>query len=665
MYTIYKITNTINTKTYIGKTCNINRRWKEHLYEFKKNNSYKLYRAMQKYKVENFAIKSIFSVLNIIDFNEFEIYFIHKYNSFYDGYNMTLGGEGFHGEQHPSRIGNYYTPFGKLLTTTKIIDYTNEISPSTISKWTKNPDKIISAKSICRSKYLQSFLISPIGKSYRDIGFWFEPFKTHEYTLPAIKPINRTHIKIINDYLSGISIYALTKKHILGRKKIKNILIKNKVPLRKKNIRIDIENNSQQIIQEYTNGTSVLKLAQHYNCNRKVINRILKENNIKHRSLKESRKTRSEISLDTSLLKNNVSIKNIIETHDVSKFTAIKLRKENNITTHASHIDLTFCQLYNLHIIEKCSASEIGRKLHCHYQTIINRLEKFHIPFNASYNSNLQNELKEFLNSLNIKYVENKRTIISPYELDFYLPEHNLAIEFNGVYWHSELNGKNKQYHLKKTELCETKGIHLLQIFDSEWNNSIKQQIWKSIISSKLKLNNRIYARKCKIHTPSSREVNIFLTNNHLQGYCSSQKQIGLYYNNKLVSLMTFGKSRFSKEMELIRYCNKVNINVIGGASRLLKASKFTNIISYANRRFSNGGLYIALNFKKIHDTDPNYFYTKDYKLLETRHKYQKHKLSELLTNFKNNLSEWENMKINGYDRIWDCGNIKYQYVST
>jgi hypothetical protein len=119
-------------------------------------------------------------------------------------------------------------------------------------------------------------------------------------------------------------------------------------------------------------------------------------------------------------------------------------------------------------------------------------------------------------------------------------------------------------------------------------------------------------------------------------------------------------------DYEIARFCNKLNTSVIGGFSKLfnyfVKNYEFSNIITYADKRISNGGLYQNNGFTLLRESEPNYFYTKDYKLLESRNKYQKHKLKELLPNYNSELTEWENMQLHGYDRIWDCGNYVFEY---
>lgn len=258
--------------------------------------------------------------------------------------------------------------------------------------------------------------------------------------------------------------------------------------------------------------------------------------------------------------------------------------------------------------------------------------------------------------------VSNTRGIIRPYELDIYLPDFKLAIEYNGSYWHSE-GRKEKEYHLKKTNLCNEKGIQLLHIFDFD-----DLDIWKSMISNKLGLNEKIYARKCIIKELEYKEIKDFLKINHLQGACPSKINLGLFYENELVQVMTFGKPRFNKKYnyELLRLCTKKYFNAIGGASKLFKyfTQKYKgSIISYANRRFSNGNIYKQLGFKELNKTEPNYWYTKEDKIL-SRYQCQKHKLNSLLEVFNPELSESENMTNNGYFRIYDCGNIVYEFVS-
>jgi hypothetical protein len=285
----------------------------------------------------------------------------------------------------------------------------------------------------------------------------------------------------------------------------------------------------------------------------------------------------------------------------------------------------------------------------------------------------IEEEIYTFINKLlpkNVIQLRNKDILPNRLELDILIPELNIAFEINGIYWHSESMGKYKDYHLYKTNHCNEKNIQLIHIFDYEW--IYKKPILESIIRSKLgKITNKIYARKCIIKPIIDTSVlRTFLNNNHIQGYCYSKVNLGLYYNNELVSVMTFGKNRFQKnsnQMELVRFCNKLNHMIVGGASKLF--SHFVKnhlnieeeIITFADRRFSEGNLYKQLGFVFDKNTSPSYFYWKNSNILN-RMSCQKHKLNKLLPIFDNNISEYENMLANKYRRVWDCGNKKYVF---
>jgi len=283
----------------------------------------------------------------------------------------------------------------------------------------------------------------------------------------------------------------------------------------------------------------------------------------------------------------------------------------------------------------------------------------------------IEKEIKKWISSL-IEIEENKRFYEKgkyKYEIDIFVPSKNLGIEIDGLYWHSEIaGGKDKNYHLEKTKYFEKKGIRLIHIFDNEWLE--KQDLIKSFIKNQLGLiKNKLYARKCEVKEIDTKIKNKFLNENHLQGEDKSKIKLGLFYNEELVSVMTFGKPRFNTkyEWEIIRYANKKDLSVIGSFGKLLnyfiEKYKPSSIISYADKRFFDGQIYLKNKFELINESLPNYFYTKDYKSLETRENYQKYRLKDKLEFFSPQLSEWENMQMNGYDRIWDCGNYVFGKV--
>ncbi|QPX63445.1 putative homing endonuclease [Campylobacter phage F352] len=268
--------------------------------------------------------------------------------------------------------------------------------------------------------------------------------------------------------------------------------------------------------------------------------------------------------------------------------------------------------------------------------------------------SSFEKEMSKILSN----YINNDYSILGDKELDFYLPEHNLAIECNGDYWHSESNGKDKNYHLDKTERCNEKGIQLLHIFEHSWIE--KKNIWTSIINNKLGKSKKIMARKCVIKEVPKTEEKEFLNENHLQGFTGSTVCYGLYYKDKLVCLMSFGKPRFTDkyDWELIRLCTKIGLNIIGGASKLLKHFHKHNpgsLISYSDRLYSDGSVYKQLGFEFSHFSKPGYFYFKN-GIKYSRQQFMKHMLKDKLEEFNPNLTESENMKVNGYHKVWDCG---------
>jgi hypothetical protein len=180
-----------------------------------------------------------------------------------------------------------------------------------------------------------------------------------------------------------------------------------------------------------------------------------------------------------------------------------------------------------------------------------------------------------------------------------------------------------------------------------------------------------IYGRKCVIKEVSPKNSNKFLVSNHIQGKDKASVRIGLYHNDELVSIMTFCKSRYDKNIqwEMSRYCNKIGHGVIGGASKLFKyfISKNTpkTIVSYSDRRYFTGEIYSSLGFDFIRHSPPNYHYiTDNYNSTQSRQQFQKHLLADKLELFNPELTEWENMKMNGFDRIWDCGNSKWIWSS-
>ena len=268
------------------------------------------------------------------------------------------------------------------------------------------------------------------------------------------------------------------------------------------------------------------------------------------------------------------------------------------------------------------------------------------------------------------KILENNRTLIAPQELDMVIPEKKVAVEYCGLYWHSDIAGKGRKYHLDKLKSIEEKGYRLITIFEDEW--VLKPEIVKSRLSNILGGKNltKVHARKCIIKEISPQLARSFCNENHLQGYGSGSRiKLGAFYNNILVSVMTFSKPSLAKGnkvdkiksnmWELHRFCSKLNHAIPGIASKLLKHFErnydWNEIFSFADRRWSDGNVYEKIGFTLQHETMPNYWYFKG-SSLERTHRFALRKTKD----DNPNITEWENRQLAGWNRIWDCGNLKY-----
>ena len=301
------------------------------------------------------------------------------------------------------------------------------------------------------------------------------------------------------------------------------------------------------------------------------------------------------------------------------------------------------------------SQTKIAEKLNIPSMIVRQFIKKHNLENMFTYvKSSYETELNDIYTNL---FESNDKKILSPYEIDLYNDDKHIGIEFNGNYWHGE-KIKDKRYHQQKSLLAEDKGIFLYHIFEYEWNTK-REQIFNQL-NNLLGLNQtKIYARKCVIKEVNNTEKRQFLGINHLQGDDISSIRLGLYYNDELVSLMTFVKPRFNKkyQWELSRFCSKAGCNVIGGASKLFKHFIKTynpkSIISYSNIAHTRGNLYKTLGMTLQGISEPNYVWSNGHTVL-TRYQCQKHKLLEQGYYGE---TEVDIMSNRGYYRIYDCGN--------
>lgn len=306
------------------------------------------------------------------------------------------------------------------------------------------------------------------------------------------------------------------------------------------------------------------------------------------------------------------------------------------------------------------------------------------VKYTLSY---YEDDLVSILHQINsnMQIVRHNRNLIAPYEIDVYLPEYNLGIEMNPTGTHNSSFGshdndpKAPSYHRMKTELCEKQGVFLFHIFGYEWTH--KQEIIISMLRNLVGCNtSTIYARKCIIKPVSGKDAYEFLQKNHRQGGVHSKIRYGLYFNDELVSLMTFGKIRntmgsgnedLSDCWELVRFCNKLNTSVVGGASRLFKHfiahHNPIRVRSFSDRAHTKGNLYQTLGFIPIHTNDESYVWVD----LSDNRAYsrvtaQKHNLKKFLKDDMIDLGQTEReiMEAHGYARVFDSGTITWEWTS-
>lgn len=280
--------------------------------------------------------------------------------------------------------------------------------------------------------------------------------------------------------------------------------------------------------------------------------------------------------------------------------------------------------------------------------------------------SRYEEEIADLLTSLNIEFVRNTTCLTHPLQLDFYIPDYNLAIEFNGLYWHSESSGnKNKHYHAKKTQMCDEKNVQLLTIFEDEWlshNNSIISHI-KHLCNRTSKT---IGARCMIIKEITDRNtVTSFLNSHHIQGSTMNYSiALAAYHNDKLCAVFTISKQ--SEIYDITRYCTDLNASYAGLFSKFIsyarKQYNINHFTTMADLRWSCGKIYTRSGFTLVHKLEPDYFYT-DYHGRYHKFNYRKSKIASRYNIDITGKTERELTILLGLDRIWDCGKLKYQLI--
>ena len=279
-----------------------------------------------------------------------------------------------------------------------------------------------------------------------------------------------------------------------------------------------------------------------------------------------------------------------------------------------------------------------------------------------------ERDVAEFIEQQGFQIIRNARHVIAPKELDIWIPQTNIAIEYCGLYWHSESQIADKNYHRNKWQLCQDKNIRLIQVFQDEWLHNgdlVKSRLLHILQKQQIK----IHARKTKIIEISTKQARAFALQHHIQGPGTGNICLGLHYNDDLVAVMDFGKLSISKGQkhvpntyELTRFSS--SYPVPGGASKLF--SYFINkyqpqaVYSYSDLRWNTGQLYKTLGFQFVTNTNPNYWYVRGNK---RHHRYSFRKDQLVKLGYDATKTERQIMEELGYGVIWDCGHSKWLWT--
>lgn len=268
-----------------------------------------------------------------------------------------------------------------------------------------------------------------------------------------------------------------------------------------------------------------------------------------------------------------------------------------------------------------------------------------------------QLEISKFIRRLGVAHVISNRTEIAPYELDIWSSQKGIAVEYNGLYFHSD-NFKDKNYHSKKSSLAESRGIRLIHIFEDEWRD--KREIVESMLSYKLGIARRkVAARKCVIRTVDSRTRRDFFNRTHMDGDAPARVSWGLFYGDELVCCLSLRRpmnSKYSGMVELCRFSCDIGTHVMGGLGRLVRVARewslengFSDILTYVDTRHGDGSGYAAVGFKRVGKTSNRFWWTDD---------VNRYDRFVFRANSKLGLTEQQVAKKAGVKKIWGCPNL-------
>jgi very-short-patch-repair endonuclease len=286
---------------------------------------------------------------------------------------------------------------------------------------------------------------------------------------------------------------------------------------------------------------------------------------------------------------------------------------------------------------------EWSKKIGVSRSCFLNRVRKYGFDKAITigkYQTDIESVIENILQSNNIKYQHS--TKLDKYYPDFILPDYNIIIEADGLYWHSDAVNKNNNYHKEKMFCYESLGYRTLFFRENEINN--QTDIVASIIKNSCKMSNKIYARQCKIVELDKQERKMFFNSNHLMGV-GSGRCYGLSFGNNIVSALQFTIK--NNVVDISRFCNVLNTSVTGGYSKLINSviinhKDVNKIQTFVDRRYGVGSYLISMGFELLTNR-LSFVWIKNEKTYH-RMKYRGNSGYEY-----------------GMYKLWDCGQYKFE----
>lgn len=350
-------------------------------------------------------------------------------------------------------------------------------------------------------------------------------------------------------------------------------------------------------------------------------------------------------------------IRQSIKDSNISKFG-----RSHHAQTHISERSLELLNdrgwLVREHHDKMRTLDSIAEELRVDKKTVSRRFKDHGIELRRYPNSLPEREIRDILEAEGIKVISNDRDQISPYELDLFMPDHNLAVEYCGLYWHSEIN-RPSNYHKDKYEECNRKGIRLITIFENEWLSS-RDKVINTLLYKlgKCKMES-VYARNCHVREVDTKTKAEFFNVNHIQGDGPSSINYGLFHGERMVACMGFIKR--ADHFILNRYAT--SFKVPGGFLKILrrfeKELNYPEIVTFADLRWSQGQMYYNCEFVLDKEIEPDYYWCKD-KVLWHKFNWRHSRMQKKLIDYDSTLTEAENMHNHGFYKIYDCGKLRF-----